>query len=132
MAIKTASTAELRFNGLAIAKVRDVTLNINRDALDTTGIGQSDRTYEKGIRSSSGSGTLMYDSANTATRSVMNEILSDSSNAPSVTLVIDGSTSLGTFSGEIVLTQVGVNVSVGDLVTVPISFNFSGKPDGEF
>ena len=43
MAIKTAATAELRFNGTAIAKVRDVSLTISRDALDTTGIGQRDR-----------------------------------------------------------------------------------------
>ena len=132
MAIKTASTAELRFNGSAIGKVRDVTLNINRDALDTTGIGQADRTYAEGIRNSSGSGTLMYDDANTATRNVMNSILADAGGTSEVTLVIDGSTALGTIAGSVVLTQVGLSVSVGSLVSVPISFNFSGKPSGSF
>jgi sporulation protein YlmC with PRC-barrel domain len=132
MAVKTASTAELRFNGSAIAKVRDVTLNINRDALDTTGIGQPDRTYVEGIRSSSGSGTLMYDDADTATRNIMNRILADSSGTSQVDLIIDNSTSLGNISGSVVITQVGLSVSVGDLVNVPISFNFSGKPSGSF
>jgi hypothetical protein len=132
MAIKTSATAELRFNGTAIAKVRDVTLNINRDALDTTGIGQADRTYEYGIRSTSGSGTLLYDDTNTATRDIMNRILSDAGDESRITLVLDGSSSLGTISGDVVLTQVGVGVSVGDLVSVPVSFSVSGKPSGNF
>jgi len=112
--------------------VRDVTLNINRDALDTTGIGQADRTYEYGIRSTSGSGTLLYDDTNTATRTIMNRILSDTGDESRVTLVLDTSSSLGTISGDVVLTQVGVGVSVGDLVSVPVSFSVSGKPSGNF
>lgn len=132
MAIKTAATAELRFNGTAIAKVRDVSLNISRDALDTTGIGQTDRTYDYGIRSTSGSGTLLYDDTNTATRNIMNRILSDTGDESSVSIVLDTGASLGTITGDVVLTQVGVSVSVGDLVTVPISFNVSGKPSGNF
>lgn len=132
MAVKTSATAELRFNGTAVAKVRDVTLNINRDALDTTGIGQSDRTYEYGIRNTNGSGTLLYDSSNTATRDLMNRILSDANDESRITLVLDGGSSLGTVSGDVVLTQVGVGVSVGDVVVVPVSFSVSGKPSGNF
>lgn len=132
MAIKTAATAELRFNGTAIAKVRDVSLTISRDALDTTGIGQRDRTFEEGIRSTSGSGTLLYDDTNTATRNIMNRVLSDTNSESAITLVLDTDSTLGTITGNVVLTQVGVSVSVGDLVTVPVSFNFSGKPSGDF
>lgn len=132
MAIKTAATAELRFNGTAIAKVRDVSLTISRDALDTTGIGQHDRTFKEGIRSTSGSGTLLYDDANTATRNIMNRVLSDADSDSSITLVLDTDSTLGTITGNVVLTQVGVSVSVGELVTVPVSFSFSGKPSGNF
>jgi hypothetical protein len=132
MAIKTAATAELRFNGTAIAKVRDVSLTISRDALDTTGIGQRDRTFEEGIRSTSGSGTLLYDDTNTATRNIMNRVLSDTNSESAITLVLDTDSTLGTITGNVVLTQVGVSVSVGDLVTVPVSFNVSGKPSGDF
>ena len=132
MAIKTAATAELRFNGTAIAKVRDVSLTISRDALDTTGIGQRDRTFEEGIRSTSGSGTLLYDDTNTATRNIMNRVLGDTNSESAITLVLDTDSTLGTITGNVVLTQVGVSVSVGDLVTVPVSFNVSGKPSGDF
>lgn len=132
MAVKTAATAELQFGGSVIAKVRDVTLNVNRDALETTGIGQPDRSYIYGIRGTSGSGTLMYDSSDTATRDLLNTLLSDSQALSAVKLVLDTSTSLGTLEGDVVLTQVGVSITVGDLITVPVSFNVSGKPTGSF
>ena len=132
MAVKTAATAELQFGGAVIAKVRDVSLNISRDPLETTGIGQTDRTYTYGIRSTSGSGTLLYDSSDTATRNVMNTLLSDSESLSHVKLVLDTATTLGTIEGDVVVTQAGVSVSVGDLVSVPISFNVSGKPSGGF
>ena len=132
MAVKTAATAELQFGGAVIGKVRDVSLNISRDPLETTGIGQTDRTYTYGIRSTSGSGTLLYDSSDTATRNVMNTLLSDSQSLSRVKLVLDTATTLGTIEGDVVVTQAGVSVSVGDLVSVPIRFNVSGKPTGSF
>jgi len=132
MAVKTAATAELQFEGAVIGKVRDITLNINRDALETTGIGQKDRTYTYGIRSTSGSGTLLYDPADTATRNVMNSVLSDDAMSSKLKIRLDTSTALGTIEGDVVMTQAGVSVSVGDLVTVPITFNVSGKPIGSF
>ena len=48
MAVKTSATALLKFKATTadayatIGKVRDVRLDINRDALETTGIGQGD------------------------------------------------------------------------------------------
>lgn len=132
MAVKTAATAELQFGGAVIGKVRDIKLDINRDALETTGIGQADRTYVYGVRSTSGSGTLLYDSTDTATRNVMNTLLSDSQSLSRVKLVLDTATTLGTIEGDVVVTQAGVSVSVGDVVSVPISFNVSGKPSGSF
>lgn len=132
MAIKTGATAELRFEGFAVAKVRDVSLSITRDALETTGIGQHDRTFEYGVRSTSGSGTLLYDDADTGTRNLMNRILSDQDIKSNLSLVLDAGKALGTVSGDVILTQVGISVSAGDLVAVPITFTVSGKPSGTY
>ena len=132
MAVKTGSTAELRFKGAAIAKVRDVSLTIVRDALETTGIGQKDRTYAYGIRGTTGTGTLLYDSANPATTATMNRLLSDSESTDTIAMVLDTSVSEGTLTGDALITQAGVSVSVGSVVSVPISFSFSGKPAGGF
>jgi len=132
MAVKTGATAELRFDGTAIAKVRDVSVTFARDALETTGIGEADRTYAYGIRGTSGSGTLLYDASDNATVNVINRLLSDSTNLNSIQMVLDTSTSEGTITGDALVTQAGTSVSVGDLVSIPVSFTFSGKPSGSF
>lgn len=132
MAVKTGSTAELRFQGAAIAKVRDVSLTIVRDALETTGIGQRDRTYAYGVRGTTGTGTLLYDAANAATTATMNRLLNDSESTDTIAMVLDTNVAEGTLEGDALITQAGVSVSVGSVVSVPISFSFSGKPSGTF
>ncbi len=136
MAVKTGATAQLQIlsgaSYLTIAKVRDITLNFNRDALETTGIGEKDRTYAYGIRGTSGSGTLLYDSTDSGTREVLNHILSDTETLSGVKIVLDTGASNGTITGDALITATGASVSVGDLISVPISFSISGKPTGTF
>ncbi len=136
MAVKTGATAKLQvLSGASyvdVGKVRDVTLNFNRDALETTGIGQLDRTYAYGIRGTSGSGTLIYDATDSGTREVLNHILNDTETLSGIKLIPDTSGSTGTITGDALITATGTAVSVGDLITVPISFTISGKPTGTF
>ena len=136
MAVKTSATAQLKVlsgaSYITIAKVRDVRLDMSRDALETTGIGQKDRTYAYGIRGTSGSGTLLYDSTDSGTREVLNHILSDTETLSGVQLVLDTGTSTGTITGDALITAAGPGVSVGDLISIPVSFTISGKPTGTF
>lgn len=138
MAVKTSATALLKFKlggastYTTIAKVRDVRLDISRDALETTGVGQTDRTYAYGIRSTSGSGTLLYDPNDSATTDLMQQILEDTETLSGIQLVLNNASSEGTISGDALITAVGPGVSAGDLISVPISFTISGKPTGSF
>lgn len=132
MAVKTSATAELRFDGSAIAKVRDISVTFARDALETTGIGETDRTYAYGIRGTNGSGNLLYDASDAATVNVINRLLSDSTSLNSIQMVLDTATTTGTITGDALITQAGTSVSVGELVSIPVSFTFSGKPSGSF
>jgi len=136
MAVKTSATAQLKVlsgaSYITVAKVRDVRLDMSRDALETTGIGQKDRTYAYGIRGTSGSGTLLYDSTDSGTREILNHILSDTETLSGVQLVLDTGTSTGTISGDALITAAGPGVSVGDLISIPVSFTISGKPTGTF
>jgi predicted secreted protein len=136
MAVKTGATAQLQIKSgasyITVAKVRDITLNFNRDALETTGIGETDRTYAYGIRGTSGSGTLLYDSTDSGTQEVLNHILNDSETLSGVKIVLDTGNANGTITGNALITATGASVSVGDLITVPISFSMSGKPGGTF
>jgi hypothetical protein len=137
MAVKTSATAQLQIlsgvSYITIAKVRDVKLDISRDALETTGIGQKDRTYAYGIRGTSGSGTLLYDSTDSGTREILNHMLNDTETLSGVQLVLDtGGGGTGTITGPALLTAAGPGISVGDLISVPVSFTISGKPTGTF
>ncbi len=138
MSVRTAASAQLGFSAAGtgtyttIAKVRDITLDINRDALETTGIGETDRTYAYGIRGTSGSGTLLYDSADTGTTAIINQILAETEALSTIQLTLDTNSAAGTITGSVLITATGASVSVGDLITVPISFTMSGKPVGNF
>ncbi len=138
MAVRTGATARLGFSAggtgtyTTIAKVRDITLNINRDALETTGIGETDRTYAYGIRGTSGSGTLLYDPSDSGTAAIINQVLAETEALSTIQLQLDTGSTAGTISGSVLITATGASVSVGDLITVPISFTMSGKPTGSF
>lgn len=136
MAVKTGATAQLQIfidsTYTTVAKVRDISLNVNRNDLETTGIGERDQTYCYGIRGTSGSGSLLYDSSDPATRAVLNHILNDTDDLLTIRLILDTASADGTITGPAVITATGASVSVGDLISVPVSFKISGKPSGSF
>jgi len=136
MTVRTGATAQLQvLSGatyVTVAKVKDISLNFSRDALETTGIGELDRTYAYGIRGTSGSGSLLYDATDSGTREILNHILSDTENLSSVKIVLDTASTNGTVTGDALITATGASVSVGDLISVPISFSISGKPTATF
>lgn len=138
MSVKTSATALVQFKPTLAAgyenvgKIRDIKLDINRDALETTGIGDTDRTYRYGIRGTSGSGTLIYDPDIPAAVNMMSRILSDTEELSGIKIIFDTASTDGTFSGDALITAANPGVSVGDLVTVPVTFTISGKPTGQF
>jgi len=138
MAVRTGATAQLGFSATGtgtyttIAKVRDISLNIQTDALETTGIGEDDRTYVYGIRGTSGNGTLLYDPSDAGTTAIINQVLDTNEILPTIQLKLDTGATSGTITGSVLITATGASVSVGDLTTVPISFTMSGKPTGSF
>jgi hypothetical protein len=132
MAVINGTNGELRWNGQKIAKVRDVTMEKSRATLETTGIGDLDDTYSYGKRSTSGSATLLYDPEDTATVQLLNRILNDGESPDELSMVLRRGSSQGTISGSVLIASQGTSVSVGDNVSVSISFVFSGKPTGTF
>ena len=65
MAVLTGAHGALKYEGRTVGKCRDWSLNINRDALEDTCLGENDRTYVKGLRGAAGSATMFYDPADT-------------------------------------------------------------------
>ena len=90
MSVKTSATALVQFKPttaggyISVGKIRDIRLDIRRDPLETTGIGDADRTYRYGIRGTSGSGTLLYDPQDVSAVDMVSRILSDADNDISI------------------------------------------------
>lgn len=132
MAVKTSLTAEVRWNNTKIAKIRDISLDIARNPLDTTALGDFDESAVYGVRSTSGSGTLMYDPADATTVSVMNTILDNKLEASdSLTMILDNANGKQV-SGSVLLTSLQAGVSVGEAIAVPVQFKINNKPTHSF
>lgn len=132
MAVKTSLTAEVRWNGTKIAKIRDISLDIARNPIDTTALGDYDESAVYGVRSTTGSGTLMYDPADATTVSLMNAIFSNQLEAAdSLTMIIDSANGKQ-IAGSVLLTSLQAGVSVGEAVSVPVQFKINNKPTHTF
>jgi hypothetical protein len=130
MAVITGRDGELRYQGSRVAKCRQFSIEVDRDALDTTTLGDEDRTYVSGLRGSSGTATVIYDDANAPTRNLLNSIFA-ANGSRSIELVLNTATSKK-FTCNALLTKVGTPVSVGEVTACSIAFTVTGKPDGEF
>jgi hypothetical protein len=129
--VLTGSDGQLRFNGQLIGKVRQWSLSVSKDAIDDTSIGDVDRTYVEGMRSTTGSATIMYDPNNANAASLMNSIFQNGSASQSLSFVFNKA--LGTsFVCTGFITSVNQSVSVGDIQAVSVNFQVSGKPSGAF
>lgn len=125
--ILSGSTAALYFDGTRIGKCRSLSLDIEREALQTTKQGDLDRTFIPGLRGSSGSASLFYDPEDTATAAVLAKAYDDGTTLSGMELVFDliGSKKV---TASILLTNVGVSTSYGSAAVCEIQFQISGKP----
>lgn len=130
MAVLTGSTGELRYNGLRIAKCRNFSLDISRDALETTVVGDFDRTYIEGMRGATGSATILYDEDDSSTIDLVNSIFrQDGSRA--IGMVLNTNTNR-VLEFRAIVTQVSTPVSVGEVTACSVSFQVSGPFEGTF
>jgi hypothetical protein len=118
--VLTSRDAELRLDGVAIAKARDVSLSLTADMNEDTALGQDSRTYVYGLRSYSGSCTLQYDRSSSSS-TILQQALKKTNDEHSIELIlIDRSV-----SGDVLFGQVGLSVAVGDIVQVSVSITFN-------
>ena len=118
----TSTTGSFSITGLdSTVVVRDASIDISRDTLETTNLGDSSRTYVTGLRGASGSATLLYE--NSLLDDVYAKINTDSQGAITATLTL---TTGKTISGSVLITSVGSTVTVGDVTSTNVAFQFSG------
>jgi hypothetical protein len=118
----TSTTGNFAITGLdSTVVVRDASIDISRDTLETTNLGESSRVYATGLRGASGSATLLYE--NSLLDDVYAKINTDSQGNITATLTL---TTGKTISGSVLITSVGSTVTVGDVTSTDVAFTFTG------
>jgi hypothetical protein len=118
----TSTTGNFAITGLdSTVVVRDASIDISRDTLETTNLGESSRAYVTGLRGASGSATLLYE--NSLLDDVYAKINTDSQGSITATLTL---TTGKTISGSVLITSVGSTVTVGEITSTNVAFTFTG------
>ena len=118
----TSTTGNFAITGLnSTVVVRDASIDISRDTLETTNLGESSRAYVTGLRGATGSATLLYE--NSLLDDVYAKINTDSQGSITATLTL---TTGKTISGSVLITSVGSTVTVGDVTSTNVAFTFTG------
>ena len=135
MAVLTGADGQLLYGRTVIAKIRDFSITVNKDALETTCLATNDRTYIEGLRGSSASATLLYDPSNSTANKLLNSIFATDGAEEELTFKMnrknapDGG---GNFRVKGFLTSISPSVSVGAVQAVSVSFQVSGEVAGVF
>ena len=133
---------ELEIDGKTAAKVRGWNFTSNLTTLETTTLGDRDRTSIAGIRNASATCDLYYYAANpndTTTNSasvLLNKLIKAStdgqgaeSEAVGMTFIInDGTTTKKFIKGDCLITSAAMSMAVGEVLSASISFEFVGAP----
>jgi hypothetical protein len=130
--ILTSADAQLKLGTLKIGRCQNFSLSIDKEALDTTRLGDLDQAFIPGIRGTSGTFTLFYDPSDPGVVSIINNILGDASTSLSnFTLVYDRNTSRQT-TVSIVITQLTAGTEFGSAQTCQVAFRATGRIQGGF
>lgn len=140
------SQGQLLIDGQRAARVRDWSFTSSLGLLDTTSLGDTDRTSTPGVRSTTGSCSLFYyaveagETGRNDASVLLDKLVKDrlagqqpgqASEAEKVTLrlqVKDGTT-VGKFvEVEAYLTSVEMRMSVGEVLSVQVAWEANGAP----
>lgn len=129
--VLTGANGELRYNGGRVSKCKNFSVEVMRDALEDTSVGDDWRTYIEGLRGGSGSATVLYDSDDNTTLNLLNSILGDADQQNFIEMLMDTTAHKG-LAFDAILTQVGTPVAAGEVTACSISFQVTGKIRGGF
>ena len=135
MTVLTGADGQLFYGGTVIAKIRDFSITINKEALEDTCLASYDRTYVEGLRGSTASATLLYDPSNFTANDLLNSVLKTEGKEEELTFKLNRKNAPnggGSFIVNGFISSLSPSVSVGAVQAVSITFQISGKPEGGF
>jgi predicted secreted protein len=135
MAILTGNNGVLKLDATVggsvatIAAVRNFSIELTRDTIETTTMQVDVRTYLTGLSSWSGSADIYFDPVASTGHLAVHTVLNPTSGTVGQsTLTFEGflADATGKFSGEVIITGFTVNSSMDGMVEASISFQGSG------
>jgi predicted secreted protein len=134
MAIITGNNGNIKIDNASgtlttLAAVRNFSIELTSDTIETTTMGVDVRTYLKGLSTWSGTADVYFDDANyTGGASVIAALnptgILVGAGTVSIELFLDGTADK--FAGEVIITGFTVNSSMDGMVEASISFQGSG------
>lgn len=121
----TGANGSFTINGYT-GVVRNATVDISRDALETTNLGNYSRTYTPGLIGATGNATFIYE-AEIKGNLIANVLNTAGSRETPIAVTLTVGTGQ-TLAGSVFITQVGTSVSVGDVTSTNVAFQFTGAP----
>lgn len=141
MAFYSGKDGKLFIDGSQAARVRGWAISSSVATLDTTSLEQTDRTVISGIRSTTGSCQLFYfqdtpgggGSCSTLLQKIMKAgttqgIAPSPENVRLRLKIDDGSANGRYWEGDCVITSASMSMSVGEVLSADIAFEFNGAP----
>lgn len=116
----------VEFAGSAVAKVVQWSMTANTDALEVTTLSQDVREFTTGVRTASGSLTVLY--YNDAAVPLLNQVNQDTDANPSITdtATLKLKFEENFFEFKAVLTSAELSCVVGEVMRVNVSYTMSG------
>jgi hypothetical protein len=121
----------LTLSGSVVAKVSSWSFGAKVDALETTALSDSDRSYVPGLRDFSGSASIWYykqTNADSAPKAALSRIVKSSSVDENDITSISLGWGPNSISGSCLITSAELSSSVGEVMQARISFQFTGTP----
>jgi predicted secreted protein len=132
MATLTGHNGAISINGIAVLAVRNFSIEMTADTVETTVMGTDVRTYLTGMSSFSGSADVYFDSSDYDTNEATFNPTAGFVGASGVTgkfyVLLDATSTNAdqAFTGTIIVTGYTVNATMDGMVEASISFQGSG------
>jgi hypothetical protein len=132
MGVRNTTQSDVYWNGSLVGKITDVSPAVDRDALETTGIGQKAGTVAKGLRTTQISCTFLYDPDNAAAVALANSIWHDGDELDTLRVVTKRGDTRGDFTMEVITASLGAPIRVRELISCSMSIRVNGDMSGRF
>lgn len=112
----------LKFEGTAIGRVRNWSLNGTVETLDTTSLGEDSRTFCAGLKTATGTATIWYHSDNNI-KTVLDNCITQSTPTPGSLELAWGTKKI---VGDCFVNSATITCNTGEVMSADVSFQMTG------